>query len=142
MLNQLRINRQVIYDLTAYYLEPLSGGFERIAYLASLRSDGHYAHEQLEAAYGQPAVRDALRKCHEELLERLLELPLSQQEADLRAFQASKQSAAPLFHRLLQHPDQFAPADAPDYLKQLFYSNLAVLRELLSQDAAKPHSST
>ncbi len=134
MLNQLNTHRQIVFDITAYYLEPLSGNFERLCYLASLRNDkGVYIHERLGVAYGELPVAEALVKCHEELLERVLELPLAQQEADLRAFQSASAAPTELFQKLMHHPREFLPEGSPDYLKELFYSNLKVLRELLKE---------
>ena len=48
---QLRIHRQILYDLALHYLEPLSGNFPRLAYLASLKnpSTNIYAHDRLSA---------------------------------------------------------------------------------------------
>ena len=37
MEEQLRIHRQILYDLALHYLEPLEGSFSRLAYLASLK---------------------------------------------------------------------------------------------------------
>src|SRR5258708_32378314 len=88
MQDQLRIHRQILYDLALHYLEPLSGNFSRLAYLASLKnpSTNIYAHDRLSAIYGKEAVAAALAKCQAELFERLLERPLAQQEKDLRLF--------------------------------------------------------
>src|SRR5690349_18802985 len=88
MQEQLRIHRQILYDLALHYLEPLTGNFARLAYLASLKnpSSNLYTHERLSAIYGQEPVGQALANCHEELFERLLEMPLAQQEEDLRRF--------------------------------------------------------
>src|SRR6266436_2902615 len=88
MQEQLRIHRQILYDLALHYLEPLTGSFARLAYLASLKSPSTktYAHDRLSAIYGQEPVRETLTKCHEELFERLLETPLAQQEEELRQF--------------------------------------------------------
>src|SRR6202051_3038890 len=88
MQEQLRIHRQILYDLALHYLEPLNGSFARLAYLASLKNPTTkaYAHDRLSAIYGQEPVRETLAKCHEELFERLLEVPLAQQEKELRQF--------------------------------------------------------
>src|ERR1700757_1519445 len=86
MQEQLRIHRQILYDLAVHYLEPLNGSFARLAYLASLKnpSTNRYAHDRLAAIYGAEPVGESLAKCHEELFERLLEMPLAQQEEELR----------------------------------------------------------
>ena len=62
MLDEFRSNRQILFDLTANYLEPLDGAFARLAYLHSLRenSSGRYAHERLSAAYTVDRVSQGL----------------------------------------------------------------------------------
>ena len=145
MLHQLQIHHQVYSNLTTHYLEPLDGVFERLAYLASLRdpSTGTYRHERLSPVYGEQPVNEALENCHEEFFERLLETPLAQQESDLRIFWQSRRSG-------IENPSKFfedtiqswIPAQAPGYLKDLFCSNLQVLRELLKGDTPTAHSGT
>src|SRR5260221_8088785 len=83
---QLRIHRQILYDLALHYLEPLNGSFSRLAYLASLKklSAPTYEHDPLAAVYGPQPVNEPLANCHEELFERLLEMPMAQQEEDLQ----------------------------------------------------------
>ncbi len=88
MLNQLQIHRKILYDLVVYYLEPVGSTYGRLAYLAALRDPitEKYAHEKLAAVYGEERVMKTLAKCHEELFERLLEMPLARQEEDLRTY--------------------------------------------------------
>ncbi|HET6930993.1 MAG TPA: hypothetical protein VFI45_11785 [Candidatus Acidoferrum sp.] len=137
---QLRIHRQILYDLAVHYLEPLNGSFARLAYLASLRnaSDGSYAHERLAALYGAAAVGEALANCHEELFERLLEQPLAQQEKDLRSFVRTLPEGAQEGLKLCKgRMEDWIPLAAPDYLKELFRSNLTALLELLRGENPK-----
>jgi hypothetical protein len=144
MQEQLRIHRQILYDLALHYLEPLTGSFARLAYLASLKdpSTDIYAHDRLSAVYGQEPVQVALAKCHEELFERLLEMPLAQQEEDLRQFLGTFPEGVPAGVRICQaKAESWTPKEAPDYLKELFRSNLTALFGLLRERNPKARSS-
>jgi hypothetical protein len=144
MQEQLRIHRQILYDLALHYLEPLNGGFSRLAYLASLknRSTNLYAHDRLAAVYGGEPVGESVAKCHEELFERLLEMPLAQQEEDLRQFVGTlpegTQDGLQVCRRRME---DWIPAAAPAYLKELFRSNLVALLELLREPSPRVRSS-
>src|SRR5271165_2417862 len=125
MLHQLQVHRQILYDLAAHYLDPMSGFFERLSYLASLRkrTTGIYTHDHLSQVYGERPVSEALAKAHEEVFEGLLEFPLAQQEQDLRAFLKSRIAAGQWnledFDEGIQN---WMPPDSPGYLKSLFRS--------------------
>jgi hypothetical protein len=141
---QLRIHRQILYDLALHYLEPLTGNFARLAYLASLKnpSTNIYAHERLSASYGNEPVAAALADCHGELFERLLETPLAQQEEDLRQFVGTLLEGVAEGVRSCQaRADSWIPEKAPDYLKELFRSNLNALLELLREGNPRARSS-
>src|SRR6266436_2685101 len=86
-LTQLQQNRRIIHDLTLSTLARISCLFSRLAYLASLRdiSTNVYEHAGLAAIYPRMAVRQALEQCHQEVFERILEMPLLAQEEDWRA---------------------------------------------------------
>jgi hypothetical protein len=136
MLDQLRIHHQIIYDLTVQDLEPLSGCFERLAYLSALRNaaTGEYSHKHLCTVYNPGRVNEVLSKCHEEIFERLLESTLAEQQADLLKFLDRLSSGAQgSLQYCLQNAESWIPPQAPDYLKELFRSNQAVLVELLSK---------
>jgi hypothetical protein len=136
MLDQLRIHQQIIFDLTVRDLEPLSGCFERLAYLSSLRdvAAGEYSHKQLCTLYNPGRVNEVLSKCHEELFERLLESTLAEQQSDLLKFLDRLPADAPGgVQYCLRNAESWIPPHAPDYLKELFRSNQAVLVELLSK---------
>jgi hypothetical protein len=136
MQDQLRVHRQILYDLALHYLEPLTGNFARLAYLASLKnpSTNIYAHDRLSVIYGQEPVGQALANCHEELFERLLETPLAQQEEDLRKFVGTLLEGVAGGVRSCQaRAESWIPVEAPDYLKELFRSNLNALFGLLRE---------
>jgi len=140
---QLRIHRQILYDLALHYLEPLNGSFSRLAYLASLkkRSAPTYEHDRLAAVYGPEPVNESLANCHEELFERLLEMPLAQQEEDLQQFVGTlpegKQEGIEICQKRIE---DWIPLNAPDYLKELFRSNLTALLALLRERSHKDRS--
>ena len=144
MQEQLRIHRQILYDLALHYLEPLNGSFSRLAYLASLKNPPSqtYVHERLAAVYGPEPVNEALTKCHEELFERLLEMPLAQQEEELRRFvgtlpEGSQEEGIQICRKRIE---DWIPSEAPSYLKELFRSNLIALLELLHDRNPKVRS--
>jgi hypothetical protein len=143
MQEQLRIHRQILYDLALHYLEPLNGSFARLAYLASLKNPSTkvYAHDRLSAVYGPKPVGESLAECHEELFERLLEMPLAQQEAELHQFLGTlPEGVQEGIRHCLGRIEDWIPAEAPGYLKELFRSNLNALLELLRERNPRAHS--
>ena len=137
---QLQIHRKILYDLVVYYLEPLHGTYGRLAYLAGLRNPdtGKHVHEKLAAVYGEEPVAEAVAKAHEELFERLLEMPLAQQEEDLRTYVDALPNGKEWNDKhCVEITRSWVPSDAPDYLKELFYSNTAALCELLRNTPPK-----
>lgn len=134
MLEHLQTHRQILFDLTANYLDPLDGAFHRLAYVSGLRevSSGKYVHNRLAAVYGAEAVNQVLAKCHEEVFERLLEMPLTAQEDDLRSYLSSLEgSFLEKVRRCSEQATSWAPPKAPKYLTELYSSNLNALREML-----------
>lgn len=134
MLKHLQIHRKILYDLVVNDLEPLQSTYARLAYLAVLKdpATGKYAHQKLAAIYGEERVSEALAKCHEEMLERLLEMPLAQQEEDLRTYISLLPTGKEWNDvQCAETTRSWVPAQAPDYLKELFCSNMGALCELL-----------
>ena len=139
MLDNLRNYEQVAFDLTANYLEPLRGAYARLAYLASLRdaATGKYLHRGLAETYGAEAVDQVITQCHEEVFERLLELPLNLQGADLRKYlEALPGDAQARVMTCSETGPQWVPPGAPSYLRDLYCSNLRVLLELFLDDTS------
>ena len=116
-----------------------------MAYLFSLRdaATGKYVHETLASLYGAEAVDQVIAKCHEEVFERLLEMPLNAQKEDLQMYLASLparlREMSCVAAKLARSGCRLR---APSYLTELYRSNLAVLLELLQDDTstARPNS--
>jgi hypothetical protein len=145
MLNQLQVHREIIYDLATDYLQPLPCHFARLAYLASLRNPntGTYAHHKLELLYANSSVHQVLEKCHEEIFERLLELPLSQQLEDLRIYlKPIPGDPQENIHTCARRKSHWLPDGSAAYLQKLFSSNLHALCHLLLHDLPKARSAT
>lgn len=141
-LERYQQSRRVIEDFTSRTLEAIPTEFGKLLYVASLRdlASGNYLHEGLAALYPETAVQQGLQFCHEELFLRIMELPLEQQEKDLRGcingldgefwgkVSRWKQTE---FHRLL------VPTDLPAYLRELFHANVGALLQVLLEGRAK-----
>jgi hypothetical protein len=144
-LTQLQQNRRVVQDLTLTTLAGIPGLFARLVYIASLRdlSTGRYEHAGLSALYPDEAIQQALQLCHEQIFERILESPLSSQREDLRACLAGMEGglsdAASHWHRIESYR-VLVPEAVPDYLKDLFCSNLRALLEILVEENIPAHS--
>lgn len=138
MLDKLQTYQQILFDLTANYLEPMNSAFQRLAYLHSLQeeSTGKYAHEELAAVYGAEAVDQVVAHCHEEVFERVLEMPLNAQGEDLRECLRSVVEEDAVLCR--ERCRRWAPVASPSYLRELYFSNLDALLELLLGDKPKP----
>ena len=124
-------SRSAIEDFAIRTLSVIDSDFGRLEYLSSLKdpATGQYVHAGLQRVYGEISVQCALEQCHEELFTRILETPLGDQETDLqRHFRAMGNNPTarqdwgrPGFYQSL------CPAGMPNYLSELFRSNLNVL---------------
>jgi hypothetical protein len=144
-MTQLQQNRRIIQDFTLTTLAEIPGMFARLTYIASLRdlSSGRYEHAGLSALYPQEALQQALQLCHEEIFERILETPLSLQEPDLRSCLVAMEGGlcASVSHwRRMEAYRILVPEHGPSYLKELFYSNLRALLEILQEECSRVHS--
>jgi len=145
MISQLHQNRRIVQDFTLTTLAGIPGEFARLTYIASLRdlSSGRYEHAGLAALYPDEAMQQALRLCHEQIFERVLETPLERQEADLKACLERMPGGLPevLNHwRRMEAYRVLMPEQAPGYLKELFCSNLRALLEILQDECSKARS--
>lgn len=140
MLHQLKVHREILFDLANVYLSPMKWAYERLAYLASLRdpTTGLYTHPSLSAEYPRDRVHEALQHCHEEIFEKLLESPLRVLEEDLLRYfelRAAGEETDPQV--CLQRTESWMPGQAPDYLKELYCSNQRALCELLRRSKSR-----
>jgi hypothetical protein len=145
-ITQLQQNRRIIQDFTLATLAGIPGLFARLTYLASLRdlSSGRYEHAGLAALYPDEALQQALQLCHEEIFQRILETPLSAQEEDLRnCLEAMRggDGVAVAHWRRMEAYRVLLPEQSPDYLKELFCSNLRALLEILQKEGSTVRSS-
>jgi hypothetical protein len=144
-LTQLQQNRRVIQDFTSTTLAVIPSTFARLAYMASLRdlSSGRYLHAGLAALYQPEALQQALEQCHEEIFERILESPLEEQAGDLRAYLEATEAGIAVSvanWRRLEAYRTLLPVESPDYLRELFCSNIRALLELLDEECCKARS--
>jgi hypothetical protein len=145
-LTQLQQNRRIVQDFTLTTLAGIPGLFARLTYIASLRdlSSGRYEHAGLAALYPEEALQQALQLCHEQIFETILETPLSSQQQDLRSCLAAMQGG---LHEVVSHWSSMEsyrvliPEQSPDYLKDLFCSNLRALLEILQEECSQGRSS-
>jgi len=145
MLEKFQTYQQILFDLTANYLEPLETAYARLEYLVSLREQGsgRYAHADLARQYGETAVNEVIEQCHEEVFERLLEMSLNAQSAELRTYlDCLPGDQAKKANDCMKNCFSWAPQKAPSYLKELYDSNMRALLELLPGDksTARPNS--
>jgi hypothetical protein len=145
MITQLQQNRRIIQDFTLTTLAAIPGEFGRLTYMASLRdlSSGRYEHAGLAALYPDEPMQQALQLCHEQIFERVLETPLVRQETDLK--ECLERMPGPLCQTLAHWRRMEAyrvliPERAPDYLKELFCSNLRALLEILQEECSTVRS--
>ena len=144
-LTQLQQNRRIIQDFTLTTLAGIPALFARLTYIASLRdlSSGRYEHAGLAALYPDEALQQAIGLCHEQVFERFLETPLSVQQQDLRTCLSTMQGglqSAIIHWRNMESYRVLMPEQSPDYLKELFCSNLRVLLEILQEECTQARS--
>jgi hypothetical protein len=144
-LTQLQQNSRVVEDFTQTTLEGLPGPFSRLVYIASLRdlSTGRYEHAGMAVLYPDEAIQQTIEMCHEQIFERILESPLRLQEADLKiclkAMAGGFRGAVEHWGRLEAYR-ALLPEAAPEYLKELFCSNMRALLEILRREDSTARS--
>ena len=127
----------MIEDFTSRTLAAIPSDFGRLYYVSSLKdaNTGKYQHDGLTNLYSEPSVQAALAHCHEELFSRILETPLSQQERDLRhCLEAAGDKFWPVVEswRETRFFRTMCPEGLPDYLDELFCSNMNALLAIFS----------
>src|SRR5262249_19173482 len=119
----------------------ISSDYGKLCYVSSLRNPktGRYEHDGLASLYSEDSVQEALAQCHEEIFSRILELPLIQQERDLRkCLEAAGDQSQPVIDSWLKTRffRSLCPDGLPDYLGQLFSSNMTALLSIFCARAA------
>lgn len=140
-LERFQQNRRLIEDFTFRTLAAIPSDYGRLHYLYSLRdpATGRYEHDGLIRLYSVESVQNGLAHCHEELFARILETPLSEQEHDLRTFlRGTEGTFRPAVEawRADGSLRAMCPEGLPNYLSDLFSSNLGVLLAIFSGDIA------
>jgi hypothetical protein len=136
-LERFQQSRAVIEDFSSRSLAAISSDYGRLYYVSSLRNSdsGQYEHDGLTSLYPENAVQSGISHCHEELFSRILETPLSEQERDL---QACLESAGEQYWDVVQnwletrYFREMCPEGLPDYLQELFCSNMSALLAIFS----------
>jgi hypothetical protein len=145
-LTQLQQNRRIVQDFTLTTLARIPGLLARLTYVASLRdlSSGRYEHAGLAALYPDEALQQAIGLCHEQVFESVLETPLSAQQEDLQTCLSAMQGglcSAIIHWRNMESYRVLMPEQSPDYLKDLFCSNIRALLEILLEECTPARSS-
>src|SRR5262252_2335710 len=146
MDDQILRNQSVVRDFTATTLAAIPNLYGRLIYIASLRdlSTGNYEHSGLATRYPPQAIQEALECCHHEVFQKVLETPLAIQAGDLRECLQGMPGpfAATISNwRQLESYRILPPGTAPDYLRELFFSNLRALLEILDAERSTARSS-
>jgi len=145
VLSKLAQNRKIVEDFTVNTLAGIPGDFARLIYIASLRdlSSGRYEHQGLTALYPEEAMQQTLQLCHGQIFERILETPLAEQLEDLErclgAMEGGLAEAASHWRRLESYRF-LLPEEVPDYLRELFVSNLRTILEILHEQCKAARS--
>jgi hypothetical protein len=136
-LERFQQSRVVIEDFSSQTLAAISSDFGRLYYVSSLKdsNSGRYEHDGLMTLYPENAVQAGLSHCHEELFSRILETPLRDQERDLRECLGS---AGDRYWEVIESWREnrsfqnMCPEGLPDYLNDLFCSNMGALLAVFS----------
>lgn len=140
-LERFHQSRTVIEDFSSRTLAAISTCFGRLYYVNSLRDSGtgRYVHEGLSSLYSQGAVQEGLAQCHEELFARILETPLKDQELDLKkCLRTAGDSYRELAEEWRENRElrNLCPDGIPEYLHELFCSNMSALLSIVLSNRA------
>jgi hypothetical protein len=136
-LERFRQSHTVIEDFTSRTLAAIHSDFGRLYYVSSLKDPGtgSYEHDGLKQLYSDGSVQAALEHCHAELFSRILETPLQNQESDLRLCLEPAGEKFSLVIEIWREKDfmrSLCPDEMPEYLSDLFYSNVSALLRVFS----------
>ena len=140
-LERFAQNQLIIEEFVSQWLTVIRSDFGRLAHVSGLRdvTTGRYHHPALEEVYSGGAVHQALLYCHEELFQKVLELPVEAQEWDMRRHFASMEAPVDeiAFRWLeLEYFRSFVPLGTPPNLRDLFLANARVILSLLVREQA------
>jgi hypothetical protein len=132
-------SRAVIEDFSSRTLAAIPSDFGRLCYISSLRhsSTRRYEHDGLLRLYSENSVQEALSNCHEEMFSRILETPLRDQAHDLRrCMTAAGHTVEDLIRTCRTDPSfrTMCPDGLPDYLHELFCSNMSALLAIIASN--------
>ncbi|HLW82198.1 MAG TPA: hypothetical protein VKS20_09170 [Candidatus Acidoferrales bacterium] len=144
-LDEFHQSRAVIEDFAANTLGRIPGDVSRLLHVAMLRdlASGRYRHDGLAALYSEPVVDEALRLCHEQLFERLLETSLESQDAEVRkCLQSFDVELNEIAARWKEHEFYkcLIPSGVPIYLRELFCSNFGTVLGLIVEQSVTRRS--
>jgi len=130
--------QRVVDDVRDQTLSALPGHFNQLIYLASLRdhNTGRYSHYGLELRFSSDAVHEGLRRCHLEVFQELVTLPLQEQTQDLiRFFTSLKTEPARLVEawRRLRSYQILPPENCHPLGRELFGKNVETILQMLKQ---------
>jgi len=136
-LARFQQSRAVIEDFSSTTLAAIPSDFGRLCYISSLRhsATGRYEHDGLFKLYSEESVQEALSNCHEEMFSRILETPLREQAHDLRrCIDAAGNNIEALIPswRADRSFRAMCPDGLPDYLHELFCSNMGALLAIIA----------
>jgi hypothetical protein len=138
-LARFQQSRAVIEDFSSTTLAAIPSDFGRLCYISSLRhsATGRYEHDGLLRLYSENSVQEALSNCHEEMFSRILETPLRDQVHDLRRCMAAAGHTVEDLIRTCRTDPSFrtvCPDGLPDYLHELFCSNMGALLSIITSN--------
>jgi hypothetical protein len=134
-------NEPIVKDFCSRTLAAIPSEFGRLIHVTLLRdlTSGKYCHEGLETLYSHGGVDEALHYCHEQVFQRVLELPLESLELDLRhCLLGMEGDADQIAVRWLEVElyRMFVPFGLPACLRDLFCANVRALLEMFAADPA------
>jgi hypothetical protein len=142
---ELKLERGAAADLWRNTLSQIPTLFGRLVYLSSLRNanSGVYEHYGLSQVFGVKEADRTLRQSHVQVFSAWLNLNLEQQKSDLEEYLAGLEENvdAILANWIRMAPYRnLIPARAREVEKQLYFTDLEVVIELLKfdHDVASP----
>jgi hypothetical protein len=129
---------QVVTDFQSRTLARMEWHFSRLIYLSSLRdyNTGRYHHHGLESRYTSEAVDEGLRRCHTQVFDELVTLPLKKQTDDLVGFFSSlreeRSRLVDAWERLRSYRI-LPPENCHPLAKELFEKNIVIILKILRE---------